>query len=132
MLTVGLAALAGACASTSRPDTRGLHYIGDTLVYSQPGDYRAYDAYIRARVAMEGEHPDLERAHRLVLEALYYERRDPHLWTTRGEIELRMGNLERARRSSRIALDLRPGYPPARSLLSRLAAADAPRSAGRP
>ncbi len=123
--------LVGACATATR-DTRGLHYVDETLVYSQPGDYRAYDAYIRARMVMEGANPDLELAHRLVLEAIYYERRDPHLWTTRGEIELKMGNLERARRSSRVALDLRPGYPPARSLLTQLAAAESAPGTGRP
>ncbi|MEZ4426614.1 MAG: hypothetical protein R3A51_02850 [Nannocystaceae bacterium] len=123
-----LVALTSACAPRYT-DTRGLHYLGDTLVQSQPADPRAYEAYLRARLAMERAPRDLAGAHALILQALHFDRHDPQLWTTKGEIELQMGRLEDARKSSRVALMLRPGFTPAQALLARLQEPGAPQTA---
>jgi len=83
--------------------------VDETLVYSAPPDHRAYAAYLEARVAMGGERPDLDRAWEAMARALYYDRRDPHLWTTRGELAMLRGDLDVAFAASKRALELRPG-----------------------
>lgn len=115
---VVVAALAG-CAPAG-PSVRTLHYVGPTLVSSPAVDHRAYAAYMQARLALEAEPPALAQALEAIEQALRYDRDDPHLWTTRGEIELRLGDVAAARRSSERALAHGPGYPPARQLAARL------------
>ncbi|MCY1009691.1 tetratricopeptide repeat protein [Nannocystis pusilla] len=112
-------ALLGACAQTG-PSSRTLHYIDKTLVTSPPVDHRAYGAYVQARLALDAEPPDLGRALQQIDLALRYDRDDPHLWTTRGEIELRLGDVDAARRSSARALAFGPEYPPALQLAAQL------------
>ncbi|MCY0986842.1 hypothetical protein OV203_06900 [Nannocystis sp. ILAH1] len=112
-------ALLGACARTG-PSSRTLHYIDKTLVTSAPVDHRAYGAYMQARLALDAQPPDLGRALQQIDLALRYDRDDPHLWTTRGEIELRLGDVDAARRSSARALAFGPGYPPALQLAAQL------------
>ncbi len=118
---LGLAGFVLALGCSYRPAaSTGLHYIDDTLVYSQPPDHRAYAAYLEARLLMESQTPDFERAWEAMERALYYDRRDPHLWTARGELAMMRGELDVAFTSTRRALELRPGYPPARALIVEL------------
>lgn len=111
-------ALACACAPAGVPSARTLHYIDNQLVTSPPVDHRAYAAYLRARLALETD--DLARALQELDVALHYDRDDPHLWTARGEVELRLGDVDGARRSSARALALAPEYPPALKLAAQL------------
>ncbi|MCB9569896.1 MAG: hypothetical protein H6710_22200 [Myxococcales bacterium] len=119
LVGLALGILATACASHG-PSPRSLHYIDGDLVYSQPVHYRAYAAYLRARMAMEAQPADLDTAAGEVELALKIEPRDPHLWTTLAEVELRRGDREAALIASRTALQIRPEYAPAQQLLARL------------
>ena len=112
--------LACACGPPGGPSARSLHYVDSALVSSRPVDARAYGAYLQSRVALEADPPDLTRALQQIDVALHHDRGDPHLWTTRGEIELRLGDVDAARRSSARALSLGPEYPPALGLAARL------------
>lgn len=112
-------ALACACAPAG-PSSRTLHYLDKTLVSSAPVDHRAYGAYLQAQLALDADPPDLGRALQQIDLALRYDRDDPHLWTTRGQIELRLGDVDAARRSSARALSFGPGYPPALQLAAQL------------
>ena len=123
-------ALAGACTHHGA-SSRTLHYVGEDLVTTPQVDHRAYAAYLQARLALEAEPPDLPRALEQIDLALRYDRDDPHLWTTRGEIELRMGDVDAARRSSDRALAYGPEYPPARQLAARVQSPSEPQVAGR-
>lgn len=120
-LTVMVAAglpIAGAC-NHGGPNPRTLHYVGKDLVASPPADHRAYAAYVQAQLALASEPPDLQYAHRMIVEAIDHDPHDAHLWTVRGQIELQLGEPEQARRASERALGLRPDYPPARELAAR-------------
>lgn len=123
-------ALAGACTH-SGASSRTLHYVGKDLVSTPQVDHRAYAAYLQARLALETAPPDLPRALEQIDLALRYDRDDPHLWTTRGEIELRMGDVDAARDSSRRALSYNPDYPPARQLAARVQTPGTPQVADR-
>ena len=90
------------------------------MVSSRPPPPAAYEAYLRARLALDGEPPQLEEAQRSIERAIRYDPRDPHLWATRAEIEERSGRLDRAASSARRALVIRPGYPPAQEVLVRV------------
>lgn len=123
-LTAAVVALLGGtlglgCAA-SGPSTRSLHYMDDTLVYSAPVHHQAYAAYLRARVALEAEPADLATAERELQRALHVEPRDPHLWTSLAEVELRRGDRDAALAAGRVALSLRPDYPPALQLVAKL------------
>lgn len=121
-------ALACACAcAPAGPSSRSLHYIGDTLVVSEPVDHRAYASYLQARLALESEPADLPRALAAIERAVRYDRDDAHLWAVRGDIELRLGDVAAARRSSARALALSPEYPLARQLAARLESPVGPR-----
>lgn len=109
----------GACQHAG-PNPRTLHYIGKDLVATRPADHRAYAAYVQAQLALALEPPDLRRALDHMLLALEYDGHDAHLWTVRGQVELQLGELDAARRSSARALGLRPDYPPARELAARV------------
>lgn len=109
-----------AACSHAAPSPRTLHYVGADLVASPVVDHRAYAAYVQAQLALASEPPDLARALEQISLAIAYDRDDAHLWTVRGQIEQRRGDLEAARRSSAQALALRPGYPPAERLAASL------------
>jgi tetratricopeptide (TPR) repeat protein len=109
----------GACASTS-PNPRSLHYVDGELVHSRPPHARAYEAYLRARVALESDPPQIDEALELIGIAIHYDPREPQLWTTRAEIEAEAGEIERALVSAARALELRPGYTPAQRLIATL------------
>jgi len=115
-----LGALALAACVHSGPNPRTLHYIGKDLVATPSADYRAYGAYALAQVALGSDPPDLPRALELLRLATDYDRHDAQLWTARGQVELQLGQLALARRSSARALALRPEYEPARALAARL------------
>ena len=116
LLCLALAGL-GACA-TSGASARSLHYVDDELVYSNPPSALAYEAYLRARVALSAEPPRLEQARSEIEVALHYDRRAPHLWSTRAEIAALQGDDDAAVASAERALALRPGYAPAQAVLT--------------
>jgi len=120
MLTVG-------CAGTGT-SYRALHYIDGELTTSKPVAGYAYEAYLRARLALDSEPPRLEEAADQISFALRYDPRDPHLWTTLGEIEARAGQPRHALDAAQHALALRPGYGPAKQLMAQLRS-DRPASA---
>ena len=115
--------LMGACASTA-PSSRALHEVDGELVYSRPVSPAAYAAYLRARLAIEQDPPDLDDARNQIDLALRYDPNEPHLWTTRAEIDQRRGAPEEARMALERALELRPDYAPARDLMARLGGSD--------
>lgn len=115
---LGLALLGlGACA-TSGASARSLHYVDDALVYSNPPSALAYEAYLRARIALSAEPPRLEQARSEIDVALHYDRRAAHLWSTQAEIAALQGDDEAAVNSAERALTLRPGYAPAQAVLA--------------
>lgn len=116
LLCLALAGL-GACA-TSGASARSLHYVDETLVYSNPPSALAYEAYLRARVELSAEPPRLEQARSEIEVALHYDRRAPHLWSTRAEIAALQGDDDAAVTSAERALALRPGYAPAQAVLA--------------
>lgn len=109
----------GGCIGPS-PRARSLHYVEGELVSSRPPAAGAYEAYLRARIAMSAEPPDLQAARAEIEVALRYDGRDPHLWTTRAEIAALAGDDEAAVRDAERALSLRPGYEPAQAVLSEI------------
>lgn len=116
----GLGALALAACVHSGPNPRTLHYMGKDLVATPAADYRAYGAYAQAQLALGSDPPDLPRALEQLRLATEHDRHDAHLWTMRGQVELRLGEVDAARRSSARALALRPEYAPARALAASL------------
>jgi tetratricopeptide (TPR) repeat protein len=117
---VPLALALASCAYTASPTDRSLHVVDGKLVSSRPIPAAAYEAYLRARLALDADPPRLDEAYREITVALRADPRDPHLWTTRAEIESRLGEESRALASLDQALDLRPDYPPAKQLRARL------------
>lgn len=115
-----LGALMLAACVHSGPNPRTLHYIGKDLVATPPADYRAYGAYAQAQLALGSDPPDLQRALEQLRLATDYDGHDAHLWTVRGQVELQLGALTDARRSSARALALRPEYVPAQALAASL------------
>lgn len=104
----------------ARANGRALHLVDGELVHSRPVSSAAYEAYLRARLALEANPPDLALAQTSIDRALELDPRDPQLWTTQAEIAARSGEDERALVAARRALELRPGYPPAHRLLGAL------------
>lgn len=102
------------------PSTRTLHEVDGKTVASSPPPPVAYEEYLKARLALQSDPPQLEAARHAIERALRYDPRDPHLWATRAEIEALAGQTERAEESARKALSLRPGYPPAERVLAGL------------
>lgn len=119
MALVGVVACS-ACVPSGYLAHRHLHYVDDTLVESEAPPPLAYEAYLRARLALERDPPDLMAARAHILDALRWQPKAPQLWTVRAEIEWRDGQLDAAREALDVALALRPGYPEAQRLLARL------------
>ena len=117
LASVCLLACAAACG---RPHPASLHVVDGEVVSSRPAAPRAYEAYLRARLELESDAPDLDRALRSIDLALRYDPKDPHLWTTRAEVNSRGGDLEAARVDLERALTLSPGYEPAQQLLAQI------------
>lgn len=112
--------LLAACAYTATPTDRALHVVDGNLVSSRPIPAASYEAYLRARLALESDPPRLDEAYREISIALRADPRDPHLWTTRAEIEAQLGEESRALISIDHALELRPDYAPAKQLRAQL------------
>jgi predicted Zn-dependent protease len=117
---VGLGLPCGCAASAPAP--RSLHYVDEALVYSPTVHHQAYAAYLRARLVMEVQPAAYAAAEAHLRAALKVAPRDPHLWTTLAELELRRGDRAAALSAGRTALTYRPGYPAARQLVARLEA----------
>lgn len=115
-----LCALALCACPHAGPNPRTLHYVGKDLVATYPADHRGYAAYVQAQLALALEPPDRRRALEMLTLALEYDRHEAHLWTVRGQVELELGEVDAARRSSARALGLRPDYPPALELAARV------------
>lgn len=119
---LGLLFVLAGCRGPGLPTYRALHVVDGQTVYSPPVASSAYAAYLRARLAMASDPPRLPEARQWIQRALRADPADPHLWTTRGEIEARLGQRDHARASAQRALTLRPGYPPAQQLLAAVEA----------
>lgn len=109
-----------AIAGPAAPRDRTLHEVDGKVVSSPAPAPAAYEAYLRARLALEHEPPQLDVAQRSIERAIRFDPRDPHLWATRAEIEERAGEPEQAATSARRALAIRPGYSPAQEVLARV------------
>ncbi len=107
------------CVSTG-PHPRALHQVDGDVVYSPPPSSAAYEAYLRARLALSAEPAQLDVAQTEIGVALRYDPRDPHLWTTRAEIAALAGDDDGAVSAAERALSLQPGYPPAAAVLAEL------------
>ncbi len=119
-LAVGaLLACLGACFPMGA-GYRSMHEVDGEVVHSSPPPPSAYESYLRARLALSYEPPQLDVARQHIQRALRIDSRDPHLWATRAEIEERSGQTEQALASARRALSIRPGYPPAERVVARL------------
>ena len=125
VMRVALAAATGVAASGCAgrgPLDRDLHRVDGELTASHAPHPRGYEAYARARMALESDPPNLEQAATQIDVAIRYDPFDPHLWTTRAEIHAALGDEREARRSIDEALALRPGYAPAQALKEDLEA----------
>jgi len=76
------------------------------------------------RLALDSPDGDLEAAKRDMDVLMQRRRDDAHLWTTKAELEHRLGDEQAARAALDRAFALRPDYPPARALEAQLAQAD--------
>ncbi|KIG14338.1 hypothetical protein DB30_06940 [Enhygromyxa salina] len=113
------------CWTNGYTANRGLHYVTNAegkqvLVKSTPPAPAAYEAYLRARLALERDPPRLDEARGHILDALRWQPDEPQLWTVRGEIEWRAGDFAAAEVALAKALALRPGYPEAQRLLAQI------------
>lgn len=109
------------------PGYRSLHVVDGEVVHSPAPPPSAYEAYVRARLALDHDPPQLGEARYHLDRALRADPRDPHLWFTLAQLEELEGHVEEAKLSARRALTIRPGYPPAHRVLTRLeAGASAP------
>lgn len=118
VVALSVALLGSVACAPSGTSARSLHYVDTELVYSNPPSALAYEAYLRARVALSVEPARLEQARSEIEVALHYDRRAPHLWSTRAEIAALQGDDDAAVTSAERALALRPGYPPAQAVLA--------------
>jgi len=113
-------ALSWAGCGAGLPTYRSMHVVDGELVYSRPVSSQAYLAYLEARLALDREPADLGEAEAQIDLALQYDPRDPHLWTTKGEIAALAGDAPQAIAAAQRALSLRAGYEPAERLLARI------------
>lgn len=120
-LLAPLLALASfACLTNPYAKSRKLHYVGETLVSSEPVPPFAYEAYLRARLALERTPPDLAAARMHIEEALRWDDEDPQLWTTLAEVAWLSGDATLAGSALEHALELAPDYPQALALRTRM------------
>lgn len=116
---VALLALAG-CWHGAYMQNRGLHYVDGELVETKAPAPAAYEAYLRARLALERNPPQIEAARGHILDALRWQPDEPQLWTVKAEIEWKAGDFAAAEHDLARALELRPGYPEAQQLLATI------------
>lgn len=99
---------------------RDLHYVDGVLVETEAPAPAAYAGYLRARVALERNPPQLDEARGHILDALRWQPDEPQLWTLKAEIEWKSGDFAAAERDLARALELRPDYPEAQRLLASM------------
>jgi cytochrome c-type biogenesis protein CcmH/NrfG len=129
LIALGLLASCLACLGDPYAKARRLHYIGEELVSSEPVPPRAYESYLRARLALERNPQDLAAAREHIDEALRWDPEEPQLWTTRAEIAWLAGDFATAEAAIARALDLRPDYPAATQLQAKIHARSRPTTA---
>jgi len=117
-----LAVLAFTGCLRTEPSDHALHVVDGDMVHSAPPPSSAYASYLRARLALDAEPPQLDAAQVAIDEALRADPRDPHLWTMRAEIAARRGDGGAVTAALDRAFALRPGYPPAKRLQAKLGA----------
>jgi Flp pilus assembly protein TadD len=118
LLVVLMSAMSSGCWYGGYLKHRNLHYVDGDLVETRAPAPAAYEAYLRARLALEREQLDEARGH--ILDALRWQPDEPQLWTVKAEIEWKAGDFSTAERNLAVALELRPGYPEAQRLLATL------------
>jgi cytochrome c-type biogenesis protein CcmH/NrfG len=124
-LVLALVLACGGCIGNGYYVNRGLHYVRDDdgneqLVRSNAPPPGAYEAYLRARLALDRNPPLLDEARGHILDALRWQDGDPQLWTVLADIEWQLGNFAAAEQAIDRALALRPGYPEAERLLASM------------
>jgi cytochrome c-type biogenesis protein CcmH/NrfG len=112
--------LLGGCWHGGYLQHRNLHYVDGELVETKAPAPAAYEAYLRARVALERNPAQLDEARGHILDALRWQPDEPQLWTVKAEIERKAGDFTTAERDLARALELRPGYPEAQRLLATI------------
>ncbi len=125
LAVLGLLVSLGGCWQSAYSRSRGLHYVSvdgaePVLVETEAPAPAAYEAYLRARIALERNPPQLEEARAHILDALRRDPEEPQLWTVKAEIEWKTGDFAAAERDLARALELRPGYPEAQRLLAQV------------
>jgi predicted Zn-dependent protease len=119
-LSLSLApALLSGCATTA-PSSRTLHEIDGEVVYSRPPSPGAYEAYLRARLALDADPPRPEEALSYLERLQRTAPQDPHLWATKAEALALLGNHDAARNAAQRSLALSPDYPKAQRVLAGL------------
>ena len=119
---LGLGAISSACARGPHP--RHQHLIDDTLVVSPAARPSDYAAYLRIRLALDTPNGDLDAAKKDMDTLLRRRPGDPHLWTTKAELEYRRGDDDAGREALDHVFALEPDYGPARVLQAKLASGD--------
>ena len=122
-MLAGTLALSGCIRVHNTWRTRTWEEVDGEVVRSRPVYPSGYSAYVRARVAMDRDPPDLEEARIHLERAMRNDPKDPHLWTTLSELEAMAGDQDLALGAAEYALQLRPGYPPAVEMVAKLSAA---------
>lgn len=118
-------ALTSGCWTSAYTVHRGLHYVHDEdgaeqLVRTPPPSPAAYEAYLRARLALERDPPELDEARGHILDALRWQPDEPQLWTVKAQIEWQAGDFAAAEAALARALALRPGYAEAQRLAAQM------------
>ena len=118
-------ALTAGCWTNAYYTNRELHYVHDEhgeelLVRTPAPSASAYASYLRAKLALERQPPQLEEARGHILDALHWQPNEPQLWTVKAQIEWQAGDFEAAEAALAQALMLRPGYAEAQRLLVQL------------
>jgi predicted Zn-dependent protease len=101
-----------------------LHYVDGELVETPAPAPAAYEAYLRARIALDRTPPQVDEARTQILEALGWQPNEPKLWTVKAEVEWAAGNFGEAEADLGRALELRPDYPEAKQMLVQVKARD--------
>lgn len=111
--------LAAGCASTA-PSSRTLHELNGEVVYSRPPSPGAYEAYLRARLALDADPPRPEEALSYLERLQRIAPHDAHLWATKAEAYALLGEHDAAREAAQRSLAISPEDPKARRVLASL------------
>ena len=109
-----------ACASSHVRHTEELTYDGDQLLRAPVRTWPSYESYLRARLAMELQPPDMEYAFREIEQSLKRYPRDPQLLTTLAEIEWQRQRYPQSLVALERVLKSYPDYEPAIELSSEI------------